>query len=72
VEETIRVIFGGEIALFLAQDTAILGDVRQQLDEQVGRLSPLEHMVLTWLAVEREPVAARADAVEAVEAVEAL
>ena len=30
--------------------------IRQLLDEQVARLSALERAVLTWLAVEREPV----------------
>lgn len=80
VGETIGEVFEGEIAAFLAQDAMVFGDVRQLLDEQVARLSPLEHAVLTWLAVEREPVGfaelaaelgptvGRAEMVEAVEA----
>jgi hypothetical protein len=54
--ETITAVFGGDIAAFLAQSTTIFGGIRQLLDEQVGRLSPLERAIGTWLAVEREPV----------------
>jgi WD40 repeat protein/predicted ATPase/transcriptional regulator with XRE-family HTH domain len=80
VGETISVVFGGDIEAFLAQGVAVFGGVRQVLDEQLARLSALERTVLNWLAVEREPVGfaalmvnlgpgvARADAVEAVEA----
>jgi predicted ATPase/WD40 repeat protein/transcriptional regulator with XRE-family HTH domain len=80
VGETIGVVFGGEIAAFLAQEAAVFGDIRLLLDEQVARLSPLERMVLTWLAVEREPVGfgelaadlgqgvGRAEVVEAIDA----
>ena len=79
VGETISVVFGGDIATFLAQNTAIFGGIRQLLYEQVGRLSELERLVLNWLAVEREPVgfaeltaeltlgAERGEVVEAVE-----
>ena len=80
VGETIDVVFGSDIAAFLAQGAHVFGGIRQLLDEQVGRLSPLEGSVLTWLAVEREPVAfaalmadlgpgvGRGEVVEAVEA----
>jgi len=80
VGETIGVVFGGDVAAFLSEDTAVFGDIRQLLDAQVGRLSPPERAILNWLAVEREPVefaaladdlgpeVARAEAVEAVEA----
>ena len=80
VADTIEAVFAGEIAGFLAQDASVFGNIRQALDEQVARLSPLEQSVLTWVAVEREPVGfgelvadiglevARADLVEAVEA----
>ncbi len=80
VGETIGAVFGGDIAAFLAQETAVYGGVRQLLDEQVGRLSAPEQAILGWLAVEREPVGfaalvdnlgpgvSRAAAVEAVEA----
>jgi len=80
VGETIAMVFGGDLAAFLAQDTAVFGGIQQLLDAQVARLSALERAVLTWLAVEREPVAfaeivadlgsgvARGEVVEAVEA----
>src|SRR4051794_9157362 len=57
VGETIRDIFGGEIAPFLAQGEAVFGDIRRLLDAQVARLSAAERGVLDWLAIEREPVA---------------
>jgi WD40 repeat protein/DNA-binding XRE family transcriptional regulator len=56
VGETIEAVFDGDIAAFLAQDTAVFGDILHLLDEHVARLSALERSVLTWLAVEREPV----------------
>ena len=80
VGETIGAVFGGDVAAFLAQDTAVFGEIRQLLDGQVERLSPLERTIGTWLAVEREPVGfaevvadlgsgvARGEVVEAVEA----
>jgi WD40 repeat protein/transcriptional regulator with XRE-family HTH domain len=80
VGETIGAVFGGDISAFLAQEVAVYGGIRQLLEEQVARLSALERSVLTWLAVEREPVGftdlvaavgpevARAAVVEAVEA----
>jgi hypothetical protein len=80
VGETIGVVFDRDIAAFLAQDVAVFGGIRQLLDEQVARLSALERAIVTWLAVEREPVGfaelvaalgpavARSAVVEAVEA----
>jgi transcriptional regulator with XRE-family HTH domain len=56
VRETIGGVFGGVIAAFLAEDTAVFGGIRHLLDGQVERLSPLERAIGTWLAVEREPV----------------
>jgi non-specific serine/threonine protein kinase len=56
VGETISKVFGGDIAAFLAQDTTVFGGIRHLLGAQVGRLSTLELAILTWLAVEREPV----------------
>jgi transcriptional regulator with XRE-family HTH domain len=80
VAETIATVFGGHLAAFLAQDTAVFGDIRLLLDEQVARLSALEQAILTTLAVAREsvgfaalvadvgPAVARGAVVEAVEA----
>jgi predicted ATPase len=82
VGETIAGVFGGAIAPFLAQDAAVFGGIRHLLDAQVGRLSALEHGVLSALAVAREPVGfaelvgdlgpgvGRGEAVEAVEALQ--
>ena len=80
VGETVEAVFGGDIAAFLAEEATVFGSIRELLDEQTARLSSLERTVLTWLAVEREPVGfadlvadlgpgvARAAMVEAVEA----
>jgi WD40 repeat protein/transcriptional regulator with XRE-family HTH domain len=57
VGETIRALFGGEIATFLTEGEAVFGDIRRLLDAHVARLSVAERAVLDWLAVEREPVA---------------
>jgi WD40 repeat protein/transcriptional regulator with XRE-family HTH domain len=56
VAETITGLFGGEINAFLSADTAIFGGIAELLEKQWGRLSPLEQMVLCWLAILREPV----------------
>jgi WD40 repeat protein/DNA-binding SARP family transcriptional activator len=56
VAETIRDLFGGDIAAFLRDDTPIFDDIRTVLDQQFERLSPLEREVLIWLTIERRPV----------------
>jgi transcriptional regulator with XRE-family HTH domain len=56
VAETITELFGGAIVPFLAQDTLVFGSITELLDEQFGRLSPLEQTLLYWLAILREPV----------------
>ncbi len=53
VSETIRDIFHGQIADFLQEETAIFGGLREMLDQQFERLSPLEQDIMYWLAVER-------------------
>lgn len=55
VVHTVHTLFGGSIEL-LQEDIEVFGDVREVLDEQFGRLTPLEKQVLAWLAVEREPI----------------
>ena len=82
VGETIRGVFGGNIAAFLAQDAAVFGGIRQLLDAQVRRLSGSERAILGWLAARREPAGfaalvdglgpgvARGDVVEALEALQ--
>src|SRR5207244_2045205 len=56
VAETISDLFGGQIDPFLSGGTVVFGSITQLLDEQWGRLSPLEQTVLCWLATLREPV----------------
>jgi len=53
---TIRDLFGGDVAAFLAEDTVVFGDIADLLAQQVNRLSPLEWQLMQWLAICREPV----------------
>jgi WD40 repeat protein len=59
VGETIRQVYDGDIAIFVADVIAsygtVFGGIRRLLDVQVERLSPTERDVLRRLAVEREP-----------------
>ncbi len=54
--DAIRDLFGGEIGRFLHHGGTSLGDVDVVLDTQFERLTPLEHAVIEWLAIAREPV----------------
>ncbi|NPA90268.1 MAG: hypothetical protein GXO55_02270, partial [Chloroflexi bacterium] len=54
--ETIQQLFLGDVRAFLRSRRLAVGDIRALLDEQVQRLSPIERDILTWLAIEREPV----------------
>jgi WD40 repeat protein/DNA-binding SARP family transcriptional activator len=56
VADTIQDLFAGDIVAFLAEETPIFDDIQDMLDQQFGRLSPLEREIITWLAIEREPV----------------
>jgi WD40 repeat protein/transcriptional regulator with XRE-family HTH domain len=47
-------LFGGDIDRFLEEGEMIFNGVRPVLRQQMGRLTPLEHLLLTWLAVLRE------------------
>ena len=55
--ETIHTLFDGSIAGFLRADTRIFDDIRDVLDQQFARLSPLEQEIMLWLAIVREAVA---------------
>lgn len=55
VAQTVVDLFAAEIGPFLAQGAVIYGGVREVLDGQFARLSPLEQSVLRWLAILREP-----------------
>src|SRR5256885_7999414 len=54
VAQTISDLFSGDIDRFLQEGELIFNGVRPVLRQQVGRLSPLEHLLLTWLAMLRE------------------
>jgi WD40 repeat protein len=56
VAETIRRLFHGETGQFLARGEAIFSGIRELLAQQFIRLSELEHTLLLWLAVAREPM----------------
>ena len=54
--ETIGVLYLGDVAAFLAEETLVFADIRDVLDQQYARLSPLALEILTWLAIEREAI----------------
>jgi len=56
VSEPIRELFGGDVGAFLAAGDAFVGGVGQLLAQHFGRSTPLEQMILNWLAIERELV----------------
>ena len=56
VAETITDLYFGDVEAFLTEDTLIFADIRDVLDQHFARLSPLEQEIMTWLAIEREPV----------------
>lgn len=53
---TIHSLFGGDIAAFLVEETILFGDITDLLSQQIRRLSILEHQVMDWLAISREPI----------------
>ncbi len=52
--QAISDLFGGDLDRFLQEGELIFNGIRPVLRQQVGRLTPLEHQLLTWLAVLRE------------------
>src|SRR3989442_3758307 len=54
VAQTILDLFNGDLDHFLQEGELIFNGDRRVLRQQVGRLSTLEHLLLTWLAVLRE------------------
>ncbi len=54
VAETVRELFGGDITAFLAEGLLTFHSIRQLLDQQFARLSPLEQTLISWLAIARE------------------
>lgn len=59
VADTVRDLFGSDVAAFLGDETPVFDDVHTVLDEQFDRLSAVERDIVTWLAIEREPVPAQ-------------
>jgi hypothetical protein len=49
-------LFDGNIADFLQEGTTVFNGVRNLLDQQFERLSPLEEDVMYWTCIIREPV----------------
>src|SRR5205807_6934590 len=80
VGQAVLDLFGGDLDRFLEEGELVFNGVRPVLRQQVGRLSALESLLLTWLAVLREwtelpvllqvlhPRALRAQMLEALEA----
>ncbi|MGL5083951.1 MAG: NB-ARC domain-containing protein [Microcoleaceae cyanobacterium] len=59
VTTTIEDLFSGNLGEFLEQiqqGTAIFGDIRDLLEQQLGRLSEFEQEIMYWLAINREAV----------------
>jgi len=54
VAQAVSDLFSGDIDRFLHEGELIFNGIRPVLRQQIGRLSPLEHLLLTWLAVLRE------------------
>ncbi len=54
--QTAQDLFDGDITAFLDADTLIFDDIRDVLDQQFARLSPVEREIMGWLAVAREPI----------------
>ncbi|PPS41494.1 NB-ARC domain-containing protein [Chroococcidiopsis sp. TS-821] len=56
VATNIQELFDGDVAQFLAQGTAVFGDIWDLLAQQFTRLSVAEQQIMYWLAINREPV----------------
>ena len=56
IAETIRELFDNEIAPFLAEKELLTRGVRALLIQHYERLTPLQHTILTWFALAREPL----------------
>jgi WD40 repeat protein/transcriptional regulator with XRE-family HTH domain len=54
VAQAVQDLFSGDLDRFLHEGELIFNGIRPVLRQQVGRLTPLEHLLLTWLAVLRE------------------
>ncbi|MBD2301620.1 NB-ARC domain-containing protein [Nostoc sp. FACHB-190] len=57
VTPLIQLVFGGNIAAFLSQNTIVIGDrLRAILKQQFEQLCDLEQSILYWLAIWQQPI----------------
>jgi WD40 repeat protein/transcriptional regulator with XRE-family HTH domain len=56
VAESIQEVFSSDIAAFLRTETVAFGDINEVLAQQFQRLSSQEQEIMSWLALERDPV----------------
>ncbi|HEY9816891.1 MAG TPA: NB-ARC domain-containing protein [Candidatus Obscuribacterales bacterium] len=56
ISTTIQDLFGGSVGAFLHQETAILAEISELLDQHFNRLSPMEIAALQGLAIARDPI----------------
>ncbi len=54
IASSIQDLFEGNLDGFLSQETVAFNGIRRLLDQQFQRLSPLEKVILNWLAINRE------------------
>ncbi|NJR62420.1 MAG: hypothetical protein HC769_28610 [Cyanobacteria bacterium CRU_2_1] len=54
VATCIQDLFDGDIGAFLEQDATVFSSIQVLLDQQFERCSPLEKIVMYWLAINRE------------------
>jgi WD40 repeat protein/transcriptional regulator with XRE-family HTH domain len=54
IAQAISDLFNGDLDRFLREGELIFNGIRPVLRQQIRRLTPLEHVLLTWLAVLRE------------------
>ena len=54
--ETVKDFYDSDLTRFNASGAPVFADIRDLLDQQFYRLTPLERTLLFWLAIEREPV----------------
>ena len=59
VADAIDELFAGDLDTFLQEETPFFADIGAVLDQQFARLAPLERELLTWLALEQEPVSSQ-------------
>lgn len=54
IATAIQELFEGNIYQFLEQGTRVFGDIRAILDQQFGRLSSLEKLIMYWLSLNQD------------------